>query len=216
MTNPVDEDDLQVLIEEDKEEEMCYNSKKFKGFSFPELPFPFLYGCQSFIHILHIFLPLIHLFVKMCMCHTCISGVDILTSLGQFVAWCSGFKALKVERFHFFLSKIKMHSVLMLLFWTVALLFDIIVFVSWKSLNWYMSHPSGEIKQLDLITFCLRLFFSVILFILGLLGPGLYKDHYDQELAVDKKSDDKDKKVRLHFHMILIREAFLLRFFTLD
>ena len=161
----------------------------FKDFPFPEFPVPFLYVCQLLLHAFHILLPILHLIVKLIICRDCISGVTLLCVILQFVTWLLGFKGLKHERNYHCCKKIKSHSVVMLVFWTLGFLFEVAVFISWNSVEWYLQYHQRDVDLLDLGFFCCRLTASFFLFLLGFHAPGMYRDYYDQVCVFDYVMD---------------------------
>ena len=180
------------LIQSTEEENIAFNDNttapaipfrrciSFKDFPFPRLPVPFLYVCQLFLHVFLLFLPVIHIIVMLILSKDALSGVNILTAVLNTVGWICGFHALKHERYHLFMTKAKRHSIFMLLFWGVVLLLEFLVFVSWESLLWYLKNHDNNTKFLDLIMFCFRLSAKVLVFLLGLHAPGLYKQKYEK------------------------------------
>jgi len=165
----------------------CVTKKAFKDFPFPKLPLPFLYACQLILHAFHVLLPVLHIVLKLILCRECITGVTLLNAVLKFVTWLIGFNALKHERFCYFLKKYKRHSFIMLLLWTVALILEALVFVSWNSAEWYLQYHNSLSSMLDLVMFSFRIAATLLLFLLGLHAPGLYKDKYDK--PVEKKAD---------------------------
>lgn len=168
---PVDDMHQSIDMEDVKE---C-KKKFFKDFSFPELPLPFLYAVQMFLHGIQFVLPLAHLLAKVILCKNCTSGVDLLSGGLEVIGWFFALKALKCERFRYYVIKAKHHSIPLILFWFLALLFEALVFVSWNSMQWYLREHKTGTDLLNFIMFCLRLSVTIMLFILGLHGPGLYK-----------------------------------------
>lgn len=158
----------------------------FQGFSFSRLPVPFLYACQAFLHILLILQPIVNIIVKVVMCPDCLSGAEILHNAMNLVCWIVAMKALIIERKYYFCRKIKNHSIPMLMFWTLALLLEILIFVSWNNKNWHLMDSGTD--YLDLIMLSLKCAFTFGLFIHGLFAPGLYKSKYDHI------NDDIDKE----------------------
>ena len=71
----------------------------------------------------------------------------------------------------------------MLVFWTLGFLFEVAVFISWNSEEWYLQYHQKDVDLLDLGFFCCRLIASLLLFLLGFHAPGMYRDYYDQVCA---------------------------------
>ncbi|XP_066929948.1 ATP-binding cassette sub-family B member 6-like [Clytia hemisphaerica] len=167
------------------------NKKSFKAFAFPKLPTPFLYVVQLLLHGSIAVLPVIHIISTLIIEKDHVDGSHILAAILNFLAWVVGFKALKKERKHYFVIKAKRHSVLMLLFWTVALLFECLIFFSLNKDGSFLKHYQEDIKLLNLIIFSIKFALHTLTFLLGLHGPGLHKSKYDK---VNDDSKSKDKK----------------------
>ena len=163
-------------IEIDGQEE----GKSFKAFSFPKLPTPFLYVAQLTLHFLIALLPVINIIATLIIDRNHIDGAQIFKDVLNFTSWIVGFKALKHERKHFFMMKIKRHSIIMLLFWTCALLLELALFFTWNKDNGFLKHYDDDIKLLQLVTFSFKIAFSTLTFLVGLNAPGLHKAKYDK------------------------------------
>lgn len=187
INDSMEDEALVTVVGTESVEEFCMQKSHFKDFAFSGLPIPFLYFCQILCHFGHVLLPILHIVIKASMCHTCVSWLDILTNLGSFSAWAVGLSALKIERFIFFMRRRQSHSLFLLIFWTVALVIELLAFVSWNSLEWWFTHQESDMNKLDFVVFCLRLSFSTLLFVLGFHAPGLYRSKYEGESPVSAK-----------------------------
>jgi len=156
------------------------NRKCFKDFPFPELPMPFLYVVQLLLHVLLFLMPVVHIILKLIICKECLDGAHILTAVLNFLAWIITLRSLKHERKYFFFIKEKRHSIAILVFWTIALLFEAVVFFSWDNPKSFLHKYEDNAKLLDLVMFSLKFALHSLTFVIGLRGPGLYKAKYDQ------------------------------------
>ena len=172
--------DVEAIPDVDIDDLGAEKRKSFKGFSFPKLPIPFLYVAQLIFHFVIAFLPVIHILATLIIDRKHIDGAHIFKVVMDFLSWIIGFKALKHERKHYFVVKAKRHSIIMLLFWTFALLLELALFFTWNKDNGFLKHYSDDIKLLQLIIFSLKTIFCTLTFFVGLHAPGLHKAKYDE------------------------------------
>ena len=175
-----DESDLESIPDIDSDGEGMEKAKSFKAFSFPKLPTPFLYVVQLILHVLIAMMPVIYTIAALIIDKNHIDGAHIMKAVLDIASWIIGFKALKHERKHFFIIKAKRHSIIMLLFWTFALLLELTLFFTWNRDDGFLKHYNDDIKLLQLIIFSFKITFHTLTFFIGLHGPGLYKARYDE------------------------------------
>lgn len=160
-----------------KEEEQ--KRKCFKDFPFPKLPLPFLYVVQLLFHSILLILPVLQIILKTILAKEKLSGVHIMSSILNFLAWLIGSQTLKRERKVFFYRKRKRHSIPMLLFWTFALVLEAMVFTSWNNKNSFLRKHEEAVEVMEVCVYAFRFTATFCTFVLGLHAPGLYKAKYD-------------------------------------
>ena len=175
-----DSTDTEAIPDIEIDDQGAEKGKSFKGFSFPKLPTPFLYVAQLISHFVIASLPVIYIMAKLIIDRNHIDGAEIFKAVMDFLSWAIGLKSLKHERKHYFVVKAKRHSVIMLLFWTSALLLELALFFTWNKDNGFFKHYNDDIKLLQLIVFSFKTIFCTLTFLLGLHAPGLYKAKYDE------------------------------------
>ncbi len=150
----------------------CY----FKGFAFTALPRPFLYVCQWLLHAVLMLLPIADLLNRLILCPSCLHGSILYQDIMLTVIWGLALRHLEKERKIFYRAHIKRHSILFILFWSLSLLVDVFALISWNSNLWWFVDHGTELKLMELFVFCIRFASNMLLFGLGFLAPGLYKE----------------------------------------
>ena len=168
--------------------------KHFKGFAFSELPRPFWYVVQWLLHACLIILPAADLLSRLILCPSCLHGSVLYQDVMLIFIWGFALRNLQRQRKMFYRAHVKSHSLLFLLFWSLSLLVDIFALVSWNSHVWWFSGPKTEVKRMELFVFSIRFSSNLILFVLGFLAPGLYKEKR-KVLAEGEESEKKKSKV---------------------
>lgn len=175
-----DASDAEAILVIEIDDQGTEKGKSFKGFSFPKLPTPFLYVAQLIFHFVIASLPVFHIMAILIIDRKHIDGAEIFKAVMDFLSWIIGLKALKHERKHYFVVKAKRHSIIMLLFWTFALLLELALFFTWNKDDGFLKHYDDDIKLLRLIIFSLKIIFCTLTFLVGLHAPGLHKAKYDE------------------------------------
>eukprot|EP00795_Rhopilema_esculentum_P006771 gene6771-12337_t len=172
--------------------------KHFKGFAFSDLPRPFLYVVQWLLHACLIILPAADLMSRLILCPSCLHGSVLYQDVMLILIWGFALRNLQRERKMFYRAHIKSHSLLFLLFWSLSLLVDIFALVSWDSHVWWFSGPKTEVKRMELFVFSIRFSSNLILFVLGFLAPGLYKEK--KKVVAEGEESEKKKPKKSPFN----------------
>ena len=111
--------------------------------------------------------------------------------------WGFALRNLQRERKLFYRAHIKHHSLLFILFWSLSLLVDIFALVSWNSDVWWFVNYSNDVKLMELFIFSIRFSANVILFVLGFVAPGLFKEQ--KRIGPEEDEAKKKKKGKVSF-----------------
>lgn len=142
-----------------------------------------------------------------------VTGVDVLTFLCLAVSWACTLKILSLERRNILPTiKTKGHGLVLLIFWAMAFLRENLAFISWWNHSWWW-YSERNTDHAELVLWIIRYSCTCLLFVLGIIGPGLPKYEYRTLLmnesageCEDKTGDEKNEKAnslddtQLHQH----------------
>jgi len=134
----------------------------------------FLYTFQQFLHICLVLVPIIDVITKASMAPERLQGYVVVNDAGTFLTWILAFFILRAESKQYFKAHISRHSIGMLLFWTLAFLVENLSFISWNNPHWWFGRNTS-IQEAEFGLFVSRYTIMVVVFVLGLSGPGLYR-----------------------------------------
>lgn len=136
----------------------------------------FLYTLQQFLHVCLIIVPIVHIIAKISLksSEDKIQGVDVFYCSSMVLAWLIALIVLRHESFQFFKAKVQTHSFGLVLFWSLSFLTENMSFISWNNSNWWF-HLKSTLDELELGLFITRYVCMLMLFLIGMKGPGLYK-----------------------------------------
>ncbi len=120
------------------------------------MPTPFLYACQWLLHALLIVLPAVDLVTRLILCPSCLHGSILYQDILLVIIWGLALRHLQRERKLFYRCHFKRHSVLLILFWSLSLIVDVMGLVSWNSDLWWFIDHSSEVKLMELFIFSIR------------------------------------------------------------
>lgn len=167
----------------------------FKGFAFTELPRPFLYVVQWLLHAILMILPAADLISRIVLCPTCLHGSILYQDILLIFIWGLALRNLQRERKMFYRAHIKHHSILFIIFWSLSLAVDILALVSWESSLWWFTSQKTQMKLLETFVFSIRFSSNLLLFVLGIAAPGLFKVPKKVVIEGEEKDKKKSKKV---------------------
>ena len=168
----------------------------FKGFAFSEMPRPFLYVVQWLLHAMLMILPAADLISRIVLCPSCLHGSILYQDVLLVLIWGLALRNLQRERKIFYRAHIKHHSLLFILFWSLSLAVDIFALISWDSPMWWFTSEDSEMKLLETFIFSIRFSANLILFGLGFIAPGLFKEK--RKVVVEGEDKDKKKKEKVN------------------
>jgi len=133
----------------------------------------FLYTFQQFAHLCLILVPAIDIITKASMAADRLQGYVIFNDAGMFLTWMIAFFVLRAESAQYFGAHVGRHSLGLLLFWTFAFTFENLSFISWNNPHWWFLRNT-QIQDAEFGLFVARYTITLLVFLLGLKGPGLY------------------------------------------
>ena len=133
----------------------------------------FLYTFQQFAHLCLILVPAIDIITKASMAADRLQGYVIFNDAGMFLTWMIAFFVLRAESAQYFGAHVGRHSLGLLLFWTFAFTFENLSFISWNNPHWWFLRNT-QIQDTEFGLFVARYTITLLVFLLGLKGPGLY------------------------------------------
>ena len=134
----------------------------------------FLFTFQQFLHACLMIVPVIDVATKAGIDSSRLQGVTVFYDAASLLLWLIGLLILRCESIAFFKAKRSSHSLGMILFWGVAFINENLSFISWNNQHWWF-HFKTTIKKIELGLFLTRYVCILLLFLLGLKAPGLYK-----------------------------------------
>lgn len=165
----------------------------------------FLYTLQQFLHICVAILPVLDLIIKASSHLDRLQGYIIFNDCATFITWLIVLSALKTESQIFFTARISRHSLIILLFWSLAFLNENLAFISWHNDNWwFLRTNSNQAEEFGL--FVARYVTTALIFLLGLFGPGLYKPPTEEVLVVDEEISTEGRVVSFSILFLLIND----------
>ncbi|KAJ7369787.1 ATP-binding cassette sub- B member 6, mitochondrial [Desmophyllum pertusum] len=84
------------------------------------------------------------------------------------------FFVLRIESARYFKAHVTRHSFGLLLFWSLAFVIENLSFISWYNPHWWFGRNT-RIQEAEFGLFISRYVIMVLIFLLGLKGPGLYQ-----------------------------------------
>lgn len=133
----------------------------------------FLYTFQQFAHLCLMLVPAIDIITKASMAADRLQGYVIFNDAGMFLTWMIAFFVLRAESAQYFSARVGRHSLGLLLFWTFAFTFENLSFISWNNPHWWFLRNT-QIQDAEFGLFVARYTITLLVFLLGLKGPGLY------------------------------------------
>ena len=133
----------------------------------------FLYTFQQFAHLCLMLVPVIDIITKASMAADRLQGYVIFNDAGMFLTWMIAFFVLRAESAQFFSARVGRHSLGLLLFWTFAFVFENLSFISWNNPHWWFLRNTQN-QDAEFGLFVARYTIALLVFVLGLKGPGLY------------------------------------------
>lgn len=139
----------------------------------------FLFTFQQFLHIIVLFIPVIDIITKATIAPDRIQGYVIVNDASMFITWMLAFFALRTECALYFKAHISRHSLGMLMFWTLAFVKENLSFISWHNPHWWFGRNT-RIHEAEFGLFVSRYAIMALIFLFGMLGPGLYRPPISQ------------------------------------
>lgn len=134
----------------------------------------FWYTFQQFLHICLVLVPVINVITKISLAPERLQGYVVVTDVGMFLTWMIALFVLRTESKHYFKARVSRHSLGLLLFWTFAFIIENLAFISWNNPHWWFGQKTS-IQEAEFGLFIARYIIIVLVFLLGLKGPGLYR-----------------------------------------
>lgn len=134
----------------------------------------FLYTLQQFLHVCILVLPITDVITKAAMKPQHLQGYVIVNDSSTLVTWLLAFLVLRAESYRYFKAHISRHSLGMLLFWTLAFIIENLAFLSIYNHHWWFDRKTS-VQKIEFGLFVARYSIILLVFLLGLKGPGLYK-----------------------------------------
>ena len=145
----------------------------------------FLFTFQQFLHIIVLFIPVIDIITKATIVPDRIQGYVIVNDASMFITWMLAFFALRTECALYFKAHISRHSLGMLMFWTLAFVKENLSFISWHNPHWWFGRNT-RIHEAEFGLFVSRYTIMALIFLFGMLGPGLYRPPISQVSVTDE------------------------------
>lgn len=134
----------------------------------------FLYTFQQFLHISLVFVPIIDIVTKATMEPKRLQGYVMFSDGGTLLTWMLAFFVLRIESARYFKAHVTRHSFGLLLFWSLAFVIENLSFISWYNPHWWFGRNT-RVQEAEFGLFISRYVIMVLIFLLGLKGPGLYQ-----------------------------------------
>ena len=134
----------------------------------------FLYTFHQFLHICLVLVPVIDVITKVALVLKRLQGYTVVSDAGMFLTWMIALFVLRSESKQYFKARISRHSLGLLLFWTLAFIIENLAFISWNNPHWWFGRQTG-IQEAEFGLFVARYTIMLLVFLLGLKGPGLYR-----------------------------------------
>lgn len=134
----------------------------------------FLYTFQQFLHICLVLVPVIDIITKTVIEPERLQGYVMVSNGGTFLTWFIAFFVLRAESSRYFKVHLTRHSFGLLLFWSLAFVIENLAFISWNNPHWWFGRKT-RIQEAEFGLFITRYTIVVLIFALGLKGPGLYQ-----------------------------------------
>lgn len=133
----------------------------------------FLYTFQQFAHICLVTIPVINIITKVSIATQRLQGYVIFHDVGMFLTWIIALLVLRAESAKYFSARVSRHSLGLLLFWTLAFIVENLSFISWNNPHWWFVRNTRN-QEAEFGLFVARYTITLLVFLLGLKGPGLY------------------------------------------
>lgn len=134
----------------------------------------FMYTFQQFLHICLVIIPIIDVVTKAAIKPERLQGYVVVNDASMLITWMIALFVLCTESAQYFKAHFSRHSLGLLLFWTLAFLVENLSFISWHNPHWWFGRNSS-IQEAEFGLFVSRYTIMVLVFVLGLSGPGLYR-----------------------------------------
>lgn len=134
----------------------------------------FLYTFQQLLHICLVFVPIIDIITKAAMEPNRLQGYVVFSDGGMLLTWMLAFFVLRTESTRYFKVHMTRHSFGLLLFWSLAFVMENLAFISWNNPHWWFGRKTRN-QEAEFGLFITRYVIIVVIFLLGLKGPGLYQ-----------------------------------------
>ena len=134
----------------------------------------FLYTFQQFLHFCLVLVPVIDVITKTVIEPKRLQGYVMVSDGGTFLTWLIAFFVLRAESSRYLEVHLSRHSIGLLLFWSLAFVIENLSFISWNNSHWWFGRKT-RIQEAEFGLFVTRYTIVVLIFALGLKGPGLYQ-----------------------------------------
>lgn len=134
----------------------------------------FLYTFQQFLHISLVLVPIVDVITKTVIEPKRLQGYVMVSDGGAFLTWLIAFFVLRAESSRYFKVHLSRHSIGLLLFWSMAFVIENLAFISWNNPHWWFGRKT-RIQEAEFGLFITRYIIVVLIFAIGLKGPGLYQ-----------------------------------------
>lgn len=134
----------------------------------------FMYTFQQFLHICLVFVPVVDIITKVAMEPKRLQGYVVVSDGGMLLTWLIAFFVLRAESTKYFKAHVTRHSIGLLLFWSLAFVLENLAFISWNNPHWWFGRKTRN-QEAEFGLFITRYVILVLIFVLGLTGPGLYQ-----------------------------------------
>ena len=156
----------------------------------------FWYTFQQFLHICVVLVPVIDVITKVSLAPERLQGYVVVTDVGMFLTWIIALFVLRTESKQYFKAHISRHSLGLLLFWSFAFIIENLAFISWNNPHWWFGRKTS-IQEAEFGLFIARYIIMVLVFLLGLKGPGLYRPPKPQVPIKEEPTFLEGSSVRL-------------------
>lgn len=143
-----------------------------------QLSCSFLCRCQMICTLLMPILAVIRLILQATVYNNrIVYGHMILSACFQTVAWPLSLTVILLERRNRLPSiPTRGHGMILLIFWTLALINEILAILNLQNEEWWFHHLTSLTDKLELTLFVLRCLFTLSLFTLGIKAPGIVQN----------------------------------------
>ena len=134
----------------------------------------FLHTFQQFLHICLVLVPIVDVITKTVIEPKRLQGYVMVGDVGTLLTWLMAFFVLRAESSRYFKVHLSRHSIGLLIFWSLAFVIENLAFISLNNPHWWFGQKT-RIQKAEFGLFVTRYTIVVLIFALGLKGPGLYQ-----------------------------------------